>query len=1219
MVDQLDSNSRSPNPDAEVDDPLAELARIIGYERPVEPVKKPVEEPDSSDLDLEAELMRELDVPQLAEPRERDLPVERPSDNAPVARQAAPIARQEMVQAEEPVSQADVEDPWGDDVVDLGPDWDYSEAPEPETGDVDASEPEMASDTDAEEAVPVASSPVMTEPVEADDMAVADEPVEPSSYPEDDEDDSLDWDLSEALAAEALAVEALAADSRADVISSAEPDAGEGDPEAVSVADFDAGEVQLDLDADDEPGVTSADTARSDDDQADDMINDLEIPDFDSRLEEAMSQATGKPVPVDQVLNKSGQVIAADFGAGRPVVLPDDSGDSVLADMDRFQVAPADPKITHLRVEPASEQGDPADAKVFDEVSPFESGFGGDLEGSEADLIDQAPEADAAPADETAPADEALDAEMDFESYLSTELDVFEHEVAMDNDDEHAPAVGAEVEAAAPTEPDAEAETESVTTQEAQVVESEAEHLSVFDDAAEELLADIAYDDTVRAADTVETDGADDWLSDSIEDGVAEAMDEELEDLSGSSASMDAPANDGFDDADEFELDIEQVLADTVVEDEQAAPEPVAVTPVAVADDAADATDMVDWQFDDEPADPQVDTGETGFSFTDPDADADTQSTSSESDGDDRSGLAAAAVAAAFVAPRTVGVTPQEDMDTGTDMSEPAVQADEDGYYFDADLISQPEDTLEAVNEIDVPELFHDEPQTIDPDYDSEIERDFADIVDRHEPESEAVAAPSATGAFGSAEGWNRGASAARGYEHSPDYIELERELGVDNVHAQFEEVSNVHHDEALSGLENLQDDLMYVDSERERTESSRGPVLALVVLGVALVAGAGALGWSMWSNDETTADGGPRIIRADTDPVKVLPENPGGVTVPNQDKAVYDRVAGGDGASTGQPTLINSAEEPVDVVQRTLDPEILPLEGRGDVPLKSEDRLLADGAMAESDANVAAPAVVSPRKVRTMIVKPDGSIVAREDPDPVAETAQPVTETPQTAEAAPTGAAEPLAAPDQTAAETAEPKVPTMQLSQPDDVVAEAPVMEQASTEASADANGTATADDNTSIAPVRVVTTQQILPVSNAPIPQGRPADQPVNVVGTVTQGGAVAAAPQTPAATAPAQAQPVEVAAAPAAAAPVANPGGYYMQIASQPSAEGAQASWNTLSSRYNSVLGGLPVDIQRADIPGKGVFHRVRVPAGSRDQANALCSRYKAAGGSCFVSR
>jgi hypothetical protein len=34
MADQLERNTRAPNPDVEIDDPLAELARIIGYERP---------------------------------------------------------------------------------------------------------------------------------------------------------------------------------------------------------------------------------------------------------------------------------------------------------------------------------------------------------------------------------------------------------------------------------------------------------------------------------------------------------------------------------------------------------------------------------------------------------------------------------------------------------------------------------------------------------------------------------------------------------------------------------------------------------------------------------------------------------------------------------------------------------------------------------------------------------------------------------------------------------------------------------------------------------------------------------------------------------------------------------------------------------------------------------------------------------------------------------
>ena len=76
---------------------------------------------------------------------------------------------------------------------------------------------------------------------------------------------------------------------------------------------------------------------------------------------------------------------------------------------------------------------------------------------------------------------------------------------------------------------------------------------------------------------------------------------------------------------------------------------------------------------------------------------------------------------------------------------------------------------------------------------------------------------------------------------------------------------------------------------------------------------------------------------------------------------------------------------------------------------------------------------------------------------------------------------------------------------------------------------------------------------------------------------------------------------------------------MQIASQPSPEGAQTTYEALASRYAGVLGGRGVNIVKADIAGKGTFWRVRVPAGSRSEAIELCERYKGAGGSCFVSQ
>jgi hypothetical protein len=116
-------------------------------------------------------------------------------------------------------------------------------------------------------------------------------------------------------------------------------------------------------------------------------------------------------------------------------------------------------------------------------------------------------------------------------------------------------------------------------------------------------------------------------------------------------------------------------------------------------------------------------------------------------------------------------------------------------------------------------------------------------------------------------------------------------------------------------------------------------------------------------------------------------------------------------------------------------------------------------------------------------------------------------------------------------------------------------------------------------------------------APIAPQRPSDQPVDVVGEVKPD--QVAALDTTASTAPA--------------------GEWSMQIASQPTAESAQSTYNDLSRRYGSVLGGHGVNIVKADIAGKGTFYRVRVPTQSRNDAIKLCESYKAAGGNCFVSK
>ncbi|GEO84877.1 MULTISPECIES: SPOR domain-containing protein [Alphaproteobacteria] len=341
----------------------------------------------------------------------------------------------------------------------------------------------------------------------------------------------------------------------------------------------------------------------------------------------------------------------------------------------------------------------------------------------------------------------------------------------------------------------------------------------------------------------------------------------------------------------------------------------------------------------------------------------------------------------------------------------------------------------------------------------------------------------------------------------------------------------------------------------------------------VAVLLGGGALYyWLSGSTGSMMSSGEPPVILADKDPVKMVPENPGGKSVPNQDKAVYDRVAGAPVADPKQESLISASEEPVDVVQKTLIPENLPLEGESDTGAEAlgtpvgeteDPRLLPDqGGAEQAPAATDQPATITPRKVRTMIVRPDGTLVAQEAPEAPAPTLNSPAET---APATTTRADKPaLAAPSTTG--------------------------EPASIVAPADA--------------------------PTGPIPMARPATpassqaavQPKPVPAAQVQTAPVQAAP----AAAPAASESATTQPAPAA-------GGYYIQVASLPSQAEAEKSYKNVSAKFASVIGGRAHEIKQADIAGKGTYYRVRISAGTKAEAQALCERYKAAGGSCLVAK
>jgi hypothetical protein len=394
-----------------------------------------------------------------------------------------------------------------------------------------------------------------------------------------------------------------------------------------------------------------------------------------------------------------------------------------------------------------------------------------------------------------------------------------------------------------------------------------------------------------------------------------------------------------------------------------------------------------------------------------------------------------------------------------------------------------------------------------------------------------------------------------------------------------------------------------YSAATREQSQR-RGMLVAAIVGGVAVLGGLGAFAMSFGEG----GSGAPAVVKADAEPVKVRPENPGGTTVPNQDKAVYDRVAGsGDAAQPKQEKLLSSAEEPIDVpapeprvveaapaaaadaetqteaadvealaarsdaivdtlagvdLPQPAPADALPQAASSDLPgvtppAKSEDRIaqvLQESGIDDDGVEVAA---VAPRKVRTMIVKADGTLVPRQDPEPVAEAP----------------AAAPVPAANANAAEPAP------------------------------DATGTVPPAENAAVAAPTTDATQAAEPAETAasatpdsvPLAPARPSDQPVDIVGEV---------------------KTEKVA---ALSAPSAANGAWSMQIASQPSEAAAQSSYQDLLRRYGSILEGHQTNIVKAEIAGKGTFWRVRVPAGSRSDAIKLCESYKSAGGNCFVSK
>lgn len=250
-------------------------------------------------------------------------------------------------------------------------------------------------------------------------------------------------------------------------------------------------------------------------------------------------------------------------------------------------------------------------------------------------------------------------------------------------------------------------------------------------------------------------------------------------------------------------------------------------------------------------------------------------------------------------------------------------------------------------------------------------------------------------------------------------------------------------------------------------------------------------------------------------------------------------------------------------------------------------------------------------RKVRTVTVRPDGTIVSGDDA--VAGAAELPVDRPNVP-AVPSNEATNLLGSDTT--QTADATSPTLT------TPTTTPLAPGATS------TDTQVADVSPVIDPTAVAPTPMQFPVRGTATSKPRtqstePSNSSVNaLVGAQTPNGQIdllggtgdaTSAPQQVASTKPAQTKPTP--------APVASSGGNaaaYVQLSSQPSQADAQASVRAMTAKYGSLFGGSKLTIQQVDLGQKGVRWRVRLPANSLSDAAGICSQIKAQGGDCFAT-
>lgn len=401
------------------------------------------------------------------------------------------------------------------------------------------------------------------------------------------------------------------------------------------------------------------------------------------------------------------------------------------------------------------------------------------------------------------------------------------------------------------------------------------------------------------------------------------------------------------------------------------------------------------------------------------------------------------------------------------------------------------------------------------------------------------------------------------------------------------------------------------------------GVKIAAVVVGVLLAGGAALAGWKFYGDPKAR---GPILVQSDGQPLKVLPD-PTKTSSQGDGEISLKRDTKVDGSK-----IVSLQEDPVEHVS-------------GRTPEGREVRVINPGA----------PRSVSPDQphtVKTVVVRPDGSIVSEGNQvrGPSAASSAPAPASPTTPAASvpdvpPVPTVPPPMVPVTTTRVTTVPSVPMLPqaaavppaiavpqidaapatpVGRPVEVPMPVPAPPRPAAAAPAPV---APAPAPVVPAPVEtkpIAAPPPVKTVTTTPITPPKPvAPKPVAAAPQASTGAPMALGPVAPrlAASQPQAAAPVRTpaASAPTPITPAASEGGdWAVQLSASKSDADARRSFSDAQRRY-SALSGKSLDIQRADLGAKGTFYRARVPAGSREAATALCAQIKAQGGQCMVTR